>query len=124
MLKIGSYNIQKSIGVDARRRPDRTLKVIQELDCDILALQEADKRFGPRESTLDRDTILQETDYRPVPFATGDKSLGWHGNAILVRNSIGILDHRRLDLPTLEPRGAVAVDLEVAGEKSAWQPCT
>jgi endonuclease/exonuclease/phosphatase family metal-dependent hydrolase len=117
MLKIGSYNIQKSIGVDARRRPDRTLKVIQELDCDILALQEADRRFGPRESTLDRDTILHETDYRPVPFATGDKSLGWHGNAILVRNSIDILDHRRLDLPTLEPRGAVAVDLVVAGEK-------
>lgn len=117
MLKIGSYNIQKAIGVDARRRPDRTLKVIQELDCDILALQEADKRFGPRESTLDRDSILEETDYRPVPFATRDKSLGWHGNALLVRNSIEILDFRRIELPTLEPRGAVAADLAVGGEK-------
>ncbi|MHA7772565.1 endonuclease/exonuclease/phosphatase family protein [Roseibium sp. M-1] len=117
MLKIGSYNIQKSIGVDARRRPDRTLKVIRELDCDILALQEADKRFGPRESTLDVDMIMAETDYRPVPFGTPGKSLGWHGNAILVRSTIGILDHRKIDLPTLEPRGAVAVDLNVAGEK-------
>ncbi|MCR9056988.1 MAG: endonuclease/exonuclease/phosphatase family protein [Roseibium album] len=117
MLKIGSYNIQKAIGLDARRRPDRTLKVIQELNCDVLALQEADKRFGPRESTLDRDTILSETDYRPVPFAKREKSLGWHGNAILVRNSIGILDFRRLDLPTLEPRGAVAADLEIEGVK-------
>ncbi len=117
MLKIGSYNIQKAIGVDARRRPDRTLKVIRELDCDILALQEADKRFGPRESTLDRDLILEETGYRPVPFATSDRSLGWHGNAILVRNTIGILDHRRIELPTLEPRGAVAADLDVAGER-------
>lgn len=117
MLKIGSYNIQKSIGVDARRKPDRIMKVIRELGCDILALQEADKRFGPRESTLDRDSILAETDYRPVPFATRDKSLGWHGNAILVRDTIGILDHRRIDLPTLEPRGAVAVDLDVGGEK-------
>lgn len=117
MLKIGSYNIQKSIGVDARRKPDRIMKVIRELECDILALQEADKRFGPRESTLNRDSILAETDYRPVPFATRDKSLGWHGNAILVRNTIGILDHRRIDLPTLEPRGAVAVDLNVGGEK-------
>jgi endonuclease/exonuclease/phosphatase family metal-dependent hydrolase len=117
MLKIGSYNIQKAIGVDARRRPARTLKVIQELDCDILALQEADKRFGLRDSTLDRHNILSDTDYRPVPFATSDRSLGWHGNAILVRNSIDILDHRRIDLPTLEPRGAVAVDLNIAGEK-------
>ncbi|MBN9670340.1 endonuclease/exonuclease/phosphatase family protein [Roseibium aggregatum] len=117
MLKIGSYNIQKAIGVDARRKPQRIMKVIRELDCDILALQEADKRFGPRASTLDRNVLLSETDYRPVPFATSDRSLGWHGNALLIRKSIGILDHRRIDLPTLEPRGAVAADLTVGGEK-------
>ncbi|MES0808633.1 endonuclease/exonuclease/phosphatase family protein [Roseibium sp. SCPC15] len=117
MLKIGSYNIQKAIGVDARRRPDRTLKVIQELNCDVLALQEADRRFGPRESSLDRESILAQTDYRPVPFATRERSLGWHGNAILVRSDIEILSHRRIDLPTLEPRGAVAVDLGIAGER-------
>ncbi len=117
MLKIGSYNIQKSIGVDARRRPDRTLRVIGELQCDVIALQEADKRFGPRESTLNRDHILEQTDFRPVPFAVGEHSLGWHGNAILVRQGIEILDHRRIELPTLEPRGAVAVDLEVENQK-------
>ncbi|MGV2976193.1 endonuclease/exonuclease/phosphatase family protein [Roseibium alexandrii] len=117
MLKIGSYNIQKSIGVDARRRPDRTLKVIGELQCDVIALQEADKRFGPRESTLNRDHILAQTNFRPVPFAVGEHSLGWHGNAILVRQGIEILDHRRIELPTLEPRGAVAVDLEVEDQK-------
>lgn len=117
MLKIGSYNIQKSIGVDARRRPDRTLKVIGELDCDVIALQEADKRFGPRESTLDRDMIIAETNYRPVPFAVGAQSLGWHGNAILVRAGIHILDHRRLELPTLEPRGAVSTDLAIGANR-------
>ncbi|MEP3047416.1 MAG: endonuclease/exonuclease/phosphatase family protein [Roseibium sp.] len=117
MLKIGSYNIQKSIGVDARRRPERTLKVIGELECDIIALQEADKRFGGRQSTLDRSMITSETDFRPVPFAIGDHSLGWHGNAILVRNSIKILEHRRIELPTLEPRGAVAVDLDIGGHR-------
>jgi len=117
MLKIGSYNIQKAIGVDARRRPERTLRVIRELDCDILALQEADKRFGPRESTLDREGILSETDYRPVPLATSDRSLGWHGNALLVRKSISVLEHRRIDLPKLEPRGAVSADLDLGGAK-------
>lgn len=113
MLKIGSYNIQKSIGVDARRRPERTLQVICELGCDIVALQEADRRFGPRASTLDPDMIQAETNFRPVPFAVGEHSLGWHGNAILVRDGIEILDHWRLELPTLEPRGAVVVDLGV-----------
>ncbi len=117
MLKIGSYNIQKSIGIDARRRPDRTLKVISELGCDIIALQEADKRFGPRESTLNRELIVKETDFRPIPFAIREHSLGWHGNAILVRDGIEIVDHRRIELPTLEPRGAVSADLLINGQK-------
>ncbi|MEP0234298.1 endonuclease/exonuclease/phosphatase family protein [Roseibium sp.] len=116
MLKIGSYNIQKAIGVDARRRPERTLKVIQEMDCDVIALQEADKRFGPRETTLARDWIAEHTDYKVVPFAIRDASIGWHGNAILVRNTVEILDHSRLELPTLEPRGAVMADIRLNGQ--------
>ncbi|WP_346913902.1 endonuclease/exonuclease/phosphatase family protein [uncultured Roseibium sp.] len=117
MLKIGSYNIQKSIGMDARRRPERTLKVISEMDCDVIALQEADKRFGPREATLRPEMIAELTDYKPVPLAIREGSIGWHGNAILVRRSINILDFRRLELPTLEPRGAVMADLKVNGQQ-------
>jgi endonuclease/exonuclease/phosphatase family metal-dependent hydrolase len=115
MIKIGSYNIQKAIGVDARRRPERTLKVIQEMDCDVIALQEADKRFGPRESVLNPDMISHYTDYKAVPLAEGNESIGWHGNAILVRNSVEVLTQSRLELPTLEPRGAVMADLLVNG---------
>jgi endonuclease/exonuclease/phosphatase family metal-dependent hydrolase len=112
-LKIGSYNIQKSIGMDARRRPERTLQVIAEMDCDVVALQEADKRFGPRESTLQPEMIAELTDYKPVPLAIREASIGWHGNAILVRRSVSIVDFKRLELPTLEPRGAVMADLKI-----------
>ncbi len=117
MLKIGSYNIQKSIGLDARRRPERTLKVISEMNCDVIALQEVDKRFGPREATLRPEMIAELTDYKPVPLAIREGSIGWHGNAILVRRSIGIIDFRRLELPTLEPRGAVMADLKINGQQ-------
>ncbi|MBD1545080.1 endonuclease/exonuclease/phosphatase family protein [Roseibium aggregatum] len=117
MLKIGSYNIQKSIGLDARRRPERTLKVISEMDCDVIALQEVDKRFGPRETTLQPELIAELTDYKPVPLAIREGSIGWHGNAILVRRSISIIDFRRLELPTLEPRGAVMADLKIQGQQ-------
>ncbi len=115
MVKIGSYNIQKAIGIDARRRPERTLRVISELDCDVIALQEADRRFGPRESTLDPRLISERTDYKVVPLASRMHSLGWHGNAILVRKSVEILDFKRLNLPTLEPRGAVMADVALNG---------
>jgi endonuclease/exonuclease/phosphatase family metal-dependent hydrolase len=39
------------------------------------------------------------------------RNLGWHGNAILVKRHIGILDCAVLDLPTFEPRGAVMAEL-------------
>ncbi|MTH98318.1 endonuclease/exonuclease/phosphatase family protein [Roseibium sp. RKSG952] len=115
MLKIGSYNIQKSIGLDGRRRPDRILTVLSEMDCDIIALQEADKRFGPRETTISPELIAEMTDYKAVPLATREASIGWHGNAILVRNTVSILDFKRLELPTLEARGAVMADLKFKG---------
>ncbi|MEJ8474520.1 endonuclease/exonuclease/phosphatase family protein [Roseibium algae] len=117
MIKIGSYNIQKAIGMDARRKPERTLKVIQEMNCDVIALQEADKRFGPREATLTPQQIAEHTDYKVVPLATRDASIGWHGNAILVRRSMDILEFERLDLPTLEPRGAVMADVQINGHR-------
>ena len=41
------------------------------------------------------------------------RNIGWHGNAILVRPDVGVLDVAALELPTLEPRGAVLVELLV-----------
>ncbi|MFL6830158.1 MAG: endonuclease/exonuclease/phosphatase family protein, partial [Sphingomicrobium sp.] len=39
------------------------------------------------------------------------RNIGWHGNAILVKRHVGIIDCAALDLPTLEPRGAVMAEL-------------
>jgi endonuclease/exonuclease/phosphatase family metal-dependent hydrolase len=114
-FRVATYNIQKSIGLDARRRPGRILDVVAEINPDILALQEVDRRFGDRRSSLPVEMIAKLTDYRVVPVAVRDHSIGWHGNAILVRKSIQILGQRRLHLPLLEPRGAVMADLEISG---------
>ena len=45
-LTVASYNIHKGIGTDRRRDLARTVAVISEIGADILALQEADTRFG------------------------------------------------------------------------------
>ena len=115
MLKVASYNIRKGIGTDRLRRPERVLDVINEVGADIIALQEADRRFGARPSALPLHLIEEHTDYVPVPFDTRPESIGHHGNAILVHRSITILDHDVLHLPTIEPRGAVLADLSVNG---------
>ena len=46
MIRVASYNMRKAIGTDRKRRPERTIDVLNELDADVVALQEADRRFG------------------------------------------------------------------------------
>ena len=116
MIRVASYNMRKAIGTDRRRRPERTLDVLCELDADVIALQEADRRFGTRASAIPPHMIDEHSDYKPVAFDGRDGSLGWHGNALLVRKGVEILHNELLHLPSLEPRGAVMADLRLAGE--------
>ena len=117
MLRLASYNIRKAIGTDRRRRPERVIEVLNELDADVVALQEADRRFGPRVSALPAHLLEEHSDLKPVPFGARENALGWHGNAILVRKSIRIGEHVMLHLPSLEPRGAVLAELEAKGRQ-------
>jgi endonuclease/exonuclease/phosphatase family metal-dependent hydrolase len=112
MLKVASYNIHRGIGLDRLRRPARIADVLCEIDADVVALQEADRRFGARRSALPRDLILHNTPYKPVELNRRDHSIGWHGNAILVRRTTEILRYAHIDLPTLEPRGAVIAEIQ------------
>ena len=115
MIRVASYNMRKAIGTDRRRRPERTLEVLNELDAHVIALQEADRRFGSRLSALPAHLIDEHSDYKPVPFAARAGSLGWHGNAILVKKSVEIVGCELLHLPSLEPRGAVLAEVKVEG---------
>ncbi len=115
MIKVASYNIRKSLGTDRKRRPDRIMRILGEIDADIVALQEVDLRFGQRTSTLSSEAIVDHTDYMPVRYGIQQQSLGWHGNAILVRKSAKVVDQQRIDIPSFEPRGAVLADIVIDG---------
>jgi endonuclease/exonuclease/phosphatase family metal-dependent hydrolase len=115
-LTFASYNIHKAVGLDGRRDPERIIAVLRELHADVIALQECDRRFGERESVLPR-ALLEETPWRAAPVARRPRSLGWHGNALLVRKDIDIEIAEPLPLPTLEPRGAVHADLVIEGRR-------
>lgn len=112
MTRVASYNIRKSVGRDYRRDPARVLSVLAAMDPDIVALQEVDRRFGRRASSLPPAMIATHTDLEIVDLAHRPKSIGWHGNAILLRRGTKVLDIHTLALQGLEPRGAVVVDLE------------
>lgn len=111
-LRIASYNVRKARGLDQRRDPGRIISVINRLEADVVALQEADRRLGDRPAALCRRLIEDETDFRVVPVAENRVSLGWHGNAVLLHRSIDARSVQRVDMPGLEPRGAVRVDID------------
>src|SRR5438874_6579627 len=129
-LTVASYNMRKAIGLDRRRDPQRILDVLHQIDADVVALQEADKRFGGRGAAVPHELIDTHGVYQPVHLGVRHKrplekarrhaerllkvntrNIGWHGNAILVKSHVGVIDCAALDLPTLEPRGAVMAEL-------------
>ena len=112
-MKIASYNIRKAVGLDRRRDPARILKVLNDIGADVAVLQEADLRLGARPTAIPRFLIEQETDYAITDLAKNDVSLGWHGNAIIARPEYGVPAVKNVELPTLEPRGAVRADFHV-----------
>ena len=115
MIRVASYNMRKAIGTDRRRRPERTIEVLNALDAHVVALQEADRRFGARASAIPLHLLEEHSGYKPVPLDTRAASIGWHGNALLVKKEVEILGHEVLHLPSLEPRGAVLADLRIDG---------
>jgi endonuclease/exonuclease/phosphatase family metal-dependent hydrolase len=131
-ITVASYNVRKAIGTDRKRNPQRVLDVLHEMDADIVALQEADKRFGGRGSAVPHELIDDHGLYKPVYFGVkhrrvldrmpggrrvdallkiDTRNIGWHGNALLVKRHIAVMDCAALDLPTFEPRGAVLAEL-------------
>lgn len=116
-LTFASYNIRKAVGLDRRRDPERILTILREIDADVVALQEADRRIGRRESVLPLGMIADHTHYRPVPLSMKPDSIGWHGNALLVKRGIEIAGAQPVPLPVLEPRGAIRAALVKDGRR-------
>lgn len=115
MIKVATYNIRKAIGTDRRRNPERIIEVLNELDADVVALQEADRRFGPRDAVLPPHLLELHSRYRAVPLDVQTDSMGWHGNAMLVKEGVEVLARDVIHLPYLEPRGAVMAMVRANG---------
>ncbi|EJF76506.1 hypothetical protein ME7_01050 [Bartonella birtlesii LL-WM9] len=112
-LTVASYNVHKCVGVDKIFNPTRIVHVITELQVDILALQEADKRFGERVGLIDLQLLKSKTGLIPVPLNTmSPQGHGWHGNALFLRKG-HVRDILQVTLPGIEPRGAVIVEFEM-----------
>lgn len=112
MLVVASYNVHKCVGTDGRFDPGRIMDVIREIAPDVMALQEADMRFGERAGLLDLNRLRLETGLVKVPVQSLPKSHGWRGNVLLFRRG-AVREVHEVALPGLEPRGAVVTEMEL-----------
>ncbi len=114
-LSVASYNIHKGIGTDRRRGLTRKVAVISEIGANILALQEADTRFGTRTGLLDLESIRRDLGLIAVPLDGVGDAHGWHGNLLLVHNAL-VHEVHQLILQGFEPRGALVTDMLIDGQ--------
>lgn len=112
-LRVASYNLQKCVGLDMRRRPDRSLQVISKLGAQIVVLQETDKRLAPRPAALPR-AMAEDHGWQVLALTRGSASLGFHGNAMLLCPEVKVNRATKIDLPGLEPRGAILAEVDTS----------
>jgi len=111
-VRVATYNVHKCVGPDGVYRPDRVAAVIAELNADLVAVQEADQRFGKRNGLLNPAHLLEATGMHVLSQSDLSGGHGWHGNTLLVRNKPVFYSRRRLTLPGQEARGAVVADID------------
>lgn len=115
-----TYNIHSSIGMDHRVSPRRIARVISRFNPDIVALQELDTGLR-RSGMVDQAHFIAgrlEMEYHFLSTIRVEE--GEYGNAVLSRLPMRLIQGGQLPLHphynNLEPRGAVWVEVEVAGQ--------
>ena len=108
-LRIATYNVHRCVGRDGRYDPERTLTVLRELDCDVLALQEIHWRSDDAMHLL--NDFAARLGYFAVPGPTLLDHTGHYGNALLTRLPVESVKRIDLSVARREPRGALDVTL-------------
>jgi endonuclease/exonuclease/phosphatase family metal-dependent hydrolase len=122
ILRVASYNVHGCRGRDRRRDVARVVRVLQEIDADIIGLQEVESRDG-RSDVDQAEAIAAALGMTCVdgPLLHGQR--GWYGNALLSRLSVRSVRRVLFANHGREARGAIVCDL-VAGDATCWRVLT
>lgn len=112
---VATYNIHGCVGRDGRKDPGRIAKVLEELSCDIIGLQEVESYGAPGGALHQLDYLARLGGYRSIGGPTMERDEGQYGNALLTRAHIREVSLHRFEPTRWEPRGAIEARLEIGG---------
>lgn len=112
-LTLATYNIHRCVGSDGRFDPHRIIRVIRELNADVIALQEVEILQSSLPNIL--DLLTRETEFTAIAGPTLIYRHRHYGNALISR--LPVIDYQPIDLslPGREPRGAIDAHIECRG---------
>ncbi len=117
-LAVATYNLHRCVGGDGRMDPARVARVLRQLDCDVLSLQEVDcATHGP--GGVDQGALLAREvgGFHVVAAPLVRRGSVSTGNAILSRHAVTAVREVDLSVHSREPRAALDVDLDVRGRR-------
>jgi endonuclease/exonuclease/phosphatase family metal-dependent hydrolase len=112
-LRIATYNIHSSIGGDRRRDHERVLRVLKDIDADILGLQEVGAT--PHDEAEQFDFFKRHLGMEGVAGPTLRRNRTRHGNVVLTKGRIHHASLVDLTVASFAPRGAIDCTIEVGG---------
>jgi len=114
-MKLATYNIHACIGADGRFDPHRTVRVMRQLNADVLALQEVEHHQVDGIDLL--EYLATATRMQAIAGPTLLRETRDYGNALLTRLPVLTLNRVDLSLPRYEPRGALDAMLDWHGQR-------
>ena len=104
-FRVATYNVHKCRGMDLRIDPARTLGVLQQLDCDVIAAQE----IFERQAALFAARLGGDFRFAPAREHAGEP----YGNALFSRCQLHDSVVHDLTVPGREPRNCLRVQATV-----------
>ena len=115
-FRIVTYNIHKGRGMDGRLRIERILRVLREIDADIVALQEVINRPDQSPEEHQASYLAEQLGYFYSVGETRKHGDAGYGNVTLSRWKLEASRHIDLSVAGREPRGALRTDIQLGKE--------